>query len=38
MPAWGQVIGALLGFPLAILFFMDQLIVTNTVDNRQNKY
>ncbi|KAE9549630.1 hypothetical protein FO519_007152 [Halicephalobus sp. NKZ332] len=25
-----------LGIPLAILFFMDQLIVTNTVDNTQN--
>uniref|UniRef100_A0A914QF56 Bicarbonate transporter-like transmembrane domain-containing protein n=1 Tax=Panagrolaimus davidi TaxID=227884 RepID=A0A914QF56_9BILA len=26
-----------LGIPLAVLFFMDQLIVTNTVDNTQNK-
>ncbi|KAI6200112.1 Transporter, major facilitator family protein [Aphelenchoides besseyi] len=26
-----------LGIPLAVLFFMDQLIVTNTVDNSQNK-
>lgn len=25
-----------LGIPLAILFFVDQLIVTNTVDNTQN--
>ncbi|KAH7700676.1 Protein ABTS-2, partial [Aphelenchoides avenae] len=25
-----------LGFPLATLFFMDQLIVTNTVDNNEN--
>lgn len=37
MPWVGQIICALLGFPLAILFFMDQLIVTNTVDNTQNK-
>lgn len=26
-----------LGLPLAVLFFMDQLIVTNTVDNSQNQ-
>ncbi|CAD5224478.1 unnamed protein product [Bursaphelenchus okinawaensis] len=31
-----HVISLLLGIPLAILFFMDQLIVTNTVDNNQN--
>lgn len=27
-----------LGFPLAILFFINQMIVTKTVDNQQNKY
>lgn len=27
-----------MGFPLAILFFMDQMIVTCTVDNNQNKF
>lgn len=38
---WNQSFGAhvicfALGIPLAVLFFMDQLIVTNTVDNTQN--
>lgn len=37
MPWPGQLMCMVLGFPLAILFFMDQLIVTNTVDNLQNK-
>jgi hypothetical protein len=37
LPFKGQLICCLLGFPLAILFAMDQMIVTNTVDNSQNK-
>uniref|UniRef100_A0A915CTW9 Bicarbonate transporter-like transmembrane domain-containing protein n=1 Tax=Ditylenchus dipsaci TaxID=166011 RepID=A0A915CTW9_9BILA len=36
MPLLGQLMCMFLGCPLAILFFMDQLIVTNTVDNLQN--
>lgn len=37
MPLAAHGVSAALGFPLAILFFMDQLIVTKTVDNTQNK-
>ncbi|KAH7729852.1 Protein ABTS-2 [Aphelenchoides avenae] len=36
MPLAAHGVSAALGFPLAILFFMDQLIVTKTVDNTQN--
>jgi hypothetical protein len=39
---WNQSIGAWLisaglGIPLSILFFTDQLLVTNTVDNKEHK-
>lgn len=37
LPFKGQLICCVLGFPLTILFTMDQMIVTETVDNSQNK-
>ncbi|CAJ0575637.1 unnamed protein product, partial [Mesorhabditis spiculigera] len=36
LPPAGHLVAFGLGFPLSILFFMDQLLVTNTVDNKQN--
>uniref|UniRef100_A0A914I1I7 Bicarbonate transporter-like transmembrane domain-containing protein n=1 Tax=Globodera rostochiensis TaxID=31243 RepID=A0A914I1I7_GLORO len=36
LPLNGQMICCVLGFPLAILVTMDQMIVTETVDNSQN--
>uniref|UniRef100_A0A915D558 Bicarbonate transporter-like transmembrane domain-containing protein n=1 Tax=Ditylenchus dipsaci TaxID=166011 RepID=A0A915D558_9BILA len=36
LPLQGHLICFGLGIPLAVLFFMDQMIVTNTVDNTQN--
>ncbi|KAI1720438.1 HCO3- transporter family domain-containing protein [Ditylenchus destructor] len=36
LPISAHLICVGLGFPLAILFFMDQMIVTNTVDNNEN--
>ncbi|CAI2356618.1 unnamed protein product [Caenorhabditis sp. 36 PRJEB53466] len=37
LPAEAQLPALGLSIPLAILFFMDQLLVTNTVDNKENK-
>ncbi|EGT30568.1 CBN-ABTS-2 protein [Caenorhabditis brenneri] len=37
LPAEAQLPAIGLAVPLAILFFMDQLLVTNTVDNKDNK-
>ncbi|CAP34996.2 Protein CBR-ABTS-2 [Caenorhabditis briggsae] len=37
LPAAAQLPALGLSLPLAILFFMDQLLVTNTVDNKDNK-
>ncbi|KAF1747346.1 hypothetical protein GCK72_023808 [Caenorhabditis remanei] len=37
LPAEAQLPAIGLAIPLAILFFMDQLLVTNTVDNKENK-
>uniref|UniRef100_A0A8R1HP67 PTS EIIA type-2 domain-containing protein n=3 Tax=Caenorhabditis japonica TaxID=281687 RepID=A0A8R1HP67_CAEJA len=37
LPAEAQLPALGLSIPLAILFFMDQLLVTNTVDNKDNK-
>uniref|UniRef100_A0A1I7T050 HCO3_cotransp domain-containing protein n=1 Tax=Caenorhabditis tropicalis TaxID=1561998 RepID=A0A1I7T050_9PELO len=37
LPAKAQLPAIGLSIPLAILFFMDQLLVTNTVDNKDNK-
>uniref|UniRef100_A0A183BP25 HCO3_cotransp domain-containing protein n=1 Tax=Globodera pallida TaxID=36090 RepID=A0A183BP25_GLOPA len=36
LPLKGQMICCVLGFPLTVLFTMDQMIVTETVDNSQN--
>ncbi|CAJ0939653.1 unnamed protein product, partial [Mesorhabditis belari] len=36
LPFWAQGMAVGLGFPLSLLFYMDQLLVTNTVDNKQN--
>ncbi|CAD6187521.1 unnamed protein product [Caenorhabditis auriculariae] len=37
LPFEAHLVAVGLAFPLATLFFMDQLLVTNTVDNKQNK-
>ncbi|CAA91473.4 Bicarbonate transporter-like transmembrane domain-containing protein [Caenorhabditis elegans] len=37
LPAEAQLPAVGLAIPLSILFFMDQLLVTNTVDNKDNK-
>ncbi|CAJ0962327.1 unnamed protein product, partial [Mesorhabditis belari] len=36
LPLKGHLVAIGLSFPLSILFFVDQLLVTNTVDNKQN--
>ncbi|KAL3072560.1 hypothetical protein niasHS_017534 [Heterodera schachtii] len=37
LPSGTQLVCAVLGFPLTVLIAMDQMIVTETVDNSQNK-